>query len=363
MLISKSLKQEAIAWLKALIAIPSFSKNEEHTATRIGQIFQAAQIPFFRKGNNIWSISPSSGKDLPVVLLNSHHDTVRPVAGWSKSPFEPVQEANRLYGLGSNDAGASLVSLLATFLHFYTQNNLPFQLLFAATAEEEISGSGGIASLLSDWPKIDLGIIGEPTQMQMAVTEKGLLVIDAVAQGKAGHAAREEGQNAIYRALEDIAFLQQYQFPKIDPYLGPVKTTVTQIQAGTQHNVVPDQCHFVIDVRSNGAYSNAEIFTQLQHLLQAKLTARSLRLNSSQIPVDHPVVQRAKALGLDTFGSATLSDQALLPFPTVKIGPGDSARSHTADEFIYPAEIEAGIEQYAQLLVGLKLKKSKEIVV
>lgn len=342
--------EETIALLRQLIATPSFSREEEGTAGLIESFFQKHHIPTQRKGHNIWARSRFWDEAKPTVLLNSHHDTVKPAAGWQRNPFEPDLEGDKLYGLGSNDAGGPLVALIAAFLHFFDSTDLPFNLIVAATAEEEISGPNGIASVLPELPPIELGIIGEPTQMQLAVAERGLIVIDAVARGKAGHAARNEGLNAIYLAMEDIQWIQQHQFEKVSPSLGPVKATVTRIEAGHQHNVVPGACRYVIDVRTQDCYTNQEVFDILQQHTRAELTARSLRLNPSGIPEGHPIVQAARQLGLPTFGSPTLSDQALCPFPTVKIGPGDSARSHTPDEFIRLTEVEAGIKTYIRLI-------------
>jgi acetylornithine deacetylase len=353
----------AASLLQQLIAIPSFSGEEQGTAAALEAFFQAQDIPVRRQGNNIWARSRHWEECKATVLLNSHHDTVKPAAGWQRNPFHPSFEGDRLYGLGSNDAGGPLVSLIAAFLHCYQREDLPFNLILAATAEEEISGPNGIAALLGELPPIALGIIGEPTQMQMAIAERGLMVIDALAKGKAGHAAREEGINAIYLALEDIAWIRDYLFERVSPLLGPVKATVTQIEAGCQHNVVPDTCTYVIDVRTQECYTNAEVLDILQRHTHAELKPRSLRLNPSGIPEGHPIVQAGLSLGLKTFGSPTLSDQALCPFPTVKIGPGDSARSHTADEYIAISEIEAGIEIYIQLLEvygerGYRLRRS-----
>ncbi|RMG79723.1 MAG: M20/M25/M40 family metallo-hydrolase [Bacteroidetes bacterium] len=350
-----SLKKEAITLLKQLVAIPAFSGEESRRTAVLEDFFRKKGIPFTRKNNNILARAAHWSNLKPTLLLNSHIDTVRPVHGWKRDPFKPVVESGKLYGLGSNDAGGALVSLIAVFLHFYEQTDRPFNLILAATGEEENSGKNGIASILDDLGNIDLGIVGEPTQMNMAIAEKGLMVVDGCAVGRAGHAARDEGQNAIYIALEDIAWIQNHDFPKSSKHLGKVKMTVTQISAGTQHNVVPDQCHFVVDVRSNEAYSNREIFEIMRQNCRSDLKARSFRLNASGIDPEHPVVRRARALNLHLFGSATLSDQALLHFPTVKIGPGDSARSHTADEFIRISEIEQGIDCYIQLLEGLKL--------
>lgn len=348
------LKSDSINLLQQLIAIPSFSKEEDQTADYIQAFFQKKSMPTFRQGNNVWMKNKYWNESLPTILLNSHHDTVRPVKGWTKNPHEPIIEnSSKLYGLGSNDAGGCLVSLLATFLFFYEKEELPYNIIFAATAEEEISGKNGIASVVETFGEIDFGIIGEPTQMQMAIAEKGLMVVDGIAHGKAGHAAREEGVNAIYEVLQDLEWIKNYEFEQVSNLLGKTKMTVTQINAGTQHNVVPDTCNFVIDVRTNEAYSNQEVFDILQNHLKSEVKARSFRLNSSKIELTHPLVQSGLALGLNYFGSPTLSDQALLSFPTLKIGCGDSARSHTADEFIYLKEIEEGIDTYIQLLEKL----------
>ena len=354
----KELQSTAIQLLIQLIAIPSFSKYEAETADLIGSVLDKKHIPYRRKGNNIWAKNKHWNNG-PVILLNSHHDTVKPVAGWHRNPFSPSIENGKLYGLGSNDAGASLAALLAVFFHFYEEENLPFNLIFLASAEEEISGQNGVALVLPELGDIAFGIVGEPTQMQMAVAEKGLLVVDAEAKGKAGHAARNDGTNAIYIALQDIELLRNFLFEKQSALLGQVKVSVTQINAGTQHNVVPDTCQFVIDIRTNEYYSNEAVFTALQKVTQSKLTARSFRLNSSQIDLNHPLVVSGKNIGITHFGSPTLSDQALMNFPTLKIGPGDSARSHTADEFIYLNEIENGINIYCNLLDNLDLTNLK----
>jgi len=346
------LAANAIALLKSLIATPSFSREEEQTAAIIDRFLKDAGVSTHRKEHNIWAFNRHFDETKPNVLLNSHHDTVKPVKGWTKDPFSPDMEEGTLYGLGSNDAGGPLVSLIATFLHFYEREDLPFNLILAATAEEEISGANGIAAVLPELPEIAVGIIGEPTQMQLAIAERGLMVIDAEVTGIAGHAARNEGVNAIYLALKDIEWIRQHDFERVSRLLGPVKATVTQIKAGHQHNVVPDRCDFVIDVRTNEHYTNAEVLEYLQIHTQSILVPRSLRLNPSGIPEDHPLVQAGIALGMSTYGSPTLSDQALCSFPTVKIGPGDSARSHTADEYIKVSEVEEGIERYIALLEG-----------
>ena len=347
------LKEEAIQLLKSLIATPSFSREEDKTALIIVKYLEEKGIPFQRKGNNIWAKGKFWDDANPTYLLNSHHDTVKPVKGWQKDAFQPLVEEGKLFGLGSNDAGASLVSLLATFIHFYDKKS-PFNLIFAASAEEEISGKNGIASILPELGAIDAAIVGEPTEMQMAIAEKGLMVIDGEAKGRAGHAAREEGINALYIAIEDIQILKNFELEKVSPLLGKTKISVTQIEAGTQHNVVPDSCKFVIDVRTNEAYSNQEVYEILQAKVKSTLTPRSFRLNSSRIENSHPLVKSGLQLGRICFGSPTLSDQALMNFPSLKMGCGDSARSHTADEFIYLQEIEEGIDLYIQLLENLR---------
>lgn len=348
-----TLTESAISLLKQLIATPSISRNEGNTASLIEEYLRNHRVEVHRQGNNIWAWNRYSEAGKPVILLNSHHDTVKPSESWKRKPFNPGVEGDYLYGLGSNDAGGPLVSLIATFLHFHEQKDLPFNLVLAATAEEEISGPNGVASILPELGRIDLGIIGEPTEMQMAVAEKGLMVLDCVAYGKSGHAARDEGENALYKAVQDIEWLRTFQFPKTSEFMGPVKMTVTQIEAGSQHNVVPDRCSFVVDVRTNEYYSNKEAFVIIDEAVSAEVNPRSFRLNSSRIPIDHPIVKRGIELGLRYFGSPTLSDQALMAFTTLKIGPGDSARSHTPDEYIRISEIEEGVELYVQLLEGL----------
>lgn len=345
--------EEAIELLKALISIPSFSKEEERTSAVIAQFLQSKGVHVFQDKNNVWARAAHWDVSRPTLLLNSHHDTVRPVQGWVRDPFHPGVEGDLLYGLGSNDAGASLVSLIAVFLHLHNLTTLPVNLILAATAEEEISGANGIASLLPQMGPIDWAIVGEPTGMQMAVAEKGLMVIDAEAKGVAGHAAREEGVNAIYKALDAIQIIRNLEPEHISPLLGKVKMSVTQIEAGRQHNVVPDSCRFVIDIRTNECYQNEVFYHWLQEKVPVSLTPRSFRLNSSNIPLEHPLVRSGLALGLTPFGSPTLSDQALIPFPSLKIGCGDSARSHTADEYIALSEIREGIKTYIQLICGI----------
>ncbi len=346
---------EAVALLESLIRIPSFSREETQAADCLQNYIEEVGMQTGRKGNNVWSFSPLFDLKKPTILLNSHIDTVKPVSGWRRDPFIPSEEDGKLYGLGSNDAGASVVSLLQVFLQL-CRTTQAYNLIFLASCEEEVSGKGGIESVLPTFPPIAFAIVGEPTEMQPAVAEKGLMVLDVVATGKAGHAAREEGDNAIYKVLEDIAWFRDYRFGKVSPLLGPVKMSVTVINAGTQHNVVPDRCTFVVDIRSNELYSNEEIFAEIRKHVSSEATARSFRLNSSRIDKDHPFVRRAVRLGCIPFGSPTLSDQALMPFPSIKMGPGHSARSHTADEFIRIQEIEEAIDLYLEMLDGLELR-------
>ena len=343
--------QESIALLKALISTPSFSREETTTATIIEQFFQQKQIPAHRYLNNIWAVNQYFDPNKPVLLLNSHHDTVKPNPAYTLDPFMPIEKDGKLYGLGSNDAGGALVSLLAVFLFYYEHKHLPYNLLFAATAEEEISGKNGIEALLPHLPTISCGIVGEPTQMQMAIAERGLLVLDVTATGKPGHAARNEGENALYKAMKDIDWLSQYQFEKISDLLGPVKMSVTVIETENKaHNVVPAVCRFVVDVRVNELYSFEEILTTIQNNISSTAVPRSLRIKSTAISQEHPLVIAGTQLGRSSYGSPTTSDKALMPFVTLKMGPGDSARSHSADEFIYLNEIQEGIALYIALL-------------
>ena len=347
---SPSLAQEAIQLLKQLIATQSFSREEDKTAALIEDFLQRRGIPFYRKKNNIWAYNQYFDPAKPTVLLNSHHDTVKPNPSWTLNPFEPLVQDGKLYGLGSNDAGGSLCSLIATFCHFYNNPNLTYNVVLAATAEEEISGREGLEMIVDDLPPISFAIVGEPTEMHLAVAEKGLLVLDCIAHGKSGHAAREEGENAIYKAIEDIQWIRSYQFPKVSPTLGPIKMSVTIIHAGTQHNVVPDSCQFTIDVRVTDQYTLEEVIELIKHNIHSEIAARSVRLRPSSIPVEHPIVQAGIKLGRNTYGSPTTSDQALIDCPSLKMGPGHSGRSHTADEFIYLHEIEEGIAQYIKML-------------
>ncbi len=399
--------EEAVALLKKLIATPSVSREEKAAADIIEEFLKAKGFAPRRHYNNVWALSKDFDESQPAILLNAHIDTVRPVSGWQHDPFCPTLEGDRLYGLGANDCGGGLVSLLQVFLEAPVQN-----LIYLASAEEEVSGKQGIESVLPLLPEVEVAIVGEPTEMQPAIAEKGLMVIDAVAHGKAGHAARNEGVNAIYIAMEDIGLIHNSQciihnenggihnsqftiqnenpqslpwreesghsanesktpggvytplstregsgvslFPLISPLLGPVKATVTIIEAGTQHNVVPDECRFTIDVRSTECYTNEQIYDILKSRLKSELKVRSFRLSSSHISTDHPLVQRCLALGMKPFGSPTLSDQALMRFPSLKLGPGNSARSHTADEYICLSEIEEAIASYSSLLSALQ---------
>lgn len=345
---------EAVGLLKQLISVPSVSRDEAGAADCLQAFMERCGLQVSRSGNNVWSVASEFDAGKPTVLLNSHIDTVKPVRGWLRDPFLPQEEEGRLYGLGSNDAGGSVVSLLQAF-RLLQQRKQPYNLVYLASCEEEVSGKNGVESVLPQLPVITLGIVGEPTGMRPAIAEKGLMVLDVTAYGKAGHAARNEGENAIYKAMKDVAWFENYRFGKVSPFLGEVKMSVTQINAGTQHNVIPDRCDFVVDVRSNELYSNEGLFDEIVAHIGSEAKARSFRLNSSCIPAEHPFVQRALAEGLEPFGSPTLSDQALMPFPTVKIGPGLSERSHTADEYIVIDEIGHAIDLYVRLLDGLRL--------
>ena len=346
---------DTLELLKQLISIPSLSKNEDAVSDFLFDYITNKGFDPSRKGNNIWLRNKNFSSELPTILLNSHLDTVKPCDGWTIDPFTPFEIDGKLYGLGSNDAGLSLSSLFTVFQYFNSKEFLGYNLIFAATAEEEISGENGIQSILSEIGAIDLGIIGEPTNMKMAIAEKGLIVLDCYAKGKASHAAHSEQDNAILNCLADLQWFKNYQFKKTSPLLGDTRMSVTQINAGKQHNVIPDRCHFVVDVRVNDKYTNQEIVDIIKDSIKSEVIPRSLRLNSSSIAEDHSIVKKGKEIGLDIFGSQTLSDQALLEFPAIKLGPGDSVRSHTADEYIYIDEIENGIETYINLLNGLKL--------
>lgn len=348
---------DAIDMLKEMIAIPSFSRDEKAVADRLIDILRSFGLSPERHGNNLWCIAPDYNADKPTLLLNSHIDTVKPVEGWTLNPFIPTETDDRIYGLGSNDAGASAVSLTAVFRHLSTLNR-SYNLILLLSCEEEVSGHGGIESVLPLLPKIDVAIVGEPTEMQPAIAEKGLMVLDGEILGVAGHAARNEGVNAIYRTLDVINTLRNFTFEKESEMLGAIKITISQINAGTQHNVVPDNCKIVVDVRTTDAYSNEETLSLIRKAVPydwCKLTPRSTRLTPSGINRQHPLVKRLETLGRQPFGSPTLSDQALMPFPSLKLGPGNSARSHTADEYICLDEIRTAIHLYAAILANLTL--------
>ena len=344
---------EAVELLKRLIATPSISREDSAAADILADFIEKCGLPAKRIGNNIL-VCETLDPEKPTLLLNAHIDTVKPVSTWTRDPFSPTVEGDRLYGLGANDCGGGLVSLLQVYRIWRDKiapHRTNYNLVYLASCEEEVSGANGFSLALPELPKIDVAIVGEPTGMHPAIAEKGLMVIDGVAYGKSGHAAREEGVNAIYEALDDLVWLRDYRFKKKSMLLGYTKMTVTVLNSGTQHNVVPDECHFVIDVRTNEYYQNEYLFAFLQkHMKKCKLKARSFRLSSSHIPVGHPLVQKSMKMGMVPFGSPTLSDQALMPFPSMKLGPGNSARSHTADEYIEIKEIEEAIDFYLKVL-------------
>jgi acetylornithine deacetylase len=346
----EKLQKDSLELLKNLISIQSFSKEEDKTADLIEQFLQDRQIKTHRKLNNIWAYNRYFDAGKPTMLLNSHHDTVKPNSGYTRNPYAPDIEDGILYGLGSNDAGGCLVSLIATFLYFYEQQDLTYNICLAATAEEEISGNHGLECVIPDLGELEFAIVGEPTEMNLAIAERGLLVLDCTVTGKAGHAAREEGDNAIYKALKDIDWFRNYKFSKVSEVFGPLKMSVTIINAGSQHNVVPATCVFTVDVRVTDAYTNEEVLKIIRTNVDCEVTPRSIRLKPSSIDKEHPLVQSGIALGRTTYGSPTTSDQALLSIPSVKVGPGDSARSHMADEYIYVNEIAAGISLYIDMI-------------
>ena len=353
------LTTEALDLLMQLIATPSTSRHEGAAADLLLQFMQKRGLTVQREANNLWTLAPGYDSTRPTLLLNAHIDTVKAVSAWTRDPFIPTLEGDRLYGLGTNDDGASLTALLQTF-RALMHRPLPFNLVFLASAEEEVSGRDGVERALRQLPPISVALVGEPTGMQPAVAEKGLMVLDCTAHGKAGHAARNEGVNAIYVAMKDVEWLRTHRFERESSLLGPVKMTTTIIQAGTQHNVVPDQCTFTVDVRSNECYTNEEIFAEVSASLASEVKARSFRLNSSRIALSHPLVRSAVALGptlagqpRTPFGSPTLSDQALMPWPSLKMGPGDSARSHTADEYICVSELRGAISDYVEMITSL----------
>lgn len=345
------LQSEAIQLLKELIATPSFSKEEDQTAGILCRFLGSKDIFHTRVGNNVFALNKYYDENKPTILLNSHHDTVKPNPQYTKDPYSPIVEDGKLFGLGSNDAGGCLVSLIAAFLYYHDKAYLKYNIVFAATAEEEISGTGGIEYTLPYLPKINCAIVGEPTQMQMAVAERGLMVLDCISSGKAGHAARNEGENAITKSLKDIEWFNSYQFPKVSDLLGANKMSVTVIETENKaHNVIPAICKFVVDTRINELYSFEEVIEIIKTHVQCEVKPRSTRLRSTSIGLEHPLVKAGITLGRTYYGSPTTSDKALMPFPSLKMGPGDSARSHTADEYIYVDEIKNGIELYIQLL-------------
>ncbi|MDN3642667.1 M20 family metallo-hydrolase [Lutimonas halocynthiae] len=347
------LSKKAKQLLIDLINTPSFSGEEEGTASLIEEFLKVEDIVYQRDQHNIWALNEDFDDSKPSILLNSHHDTVKPNKGYTRNPHKCEIEEGKIFGLGSNDAGGCLVSLIATFKHFYKQKGLKYNLILLASAEEENSGNKGIRSMIPKLPEIDFAIIGEPTLMQLAIAEKGLLVLDCYAHGTAGHAAHSRGDNSIYKAMKAIKWFESFKFPKVSETLHDTKMTVTQIEAGNQHNVVPSTCHFVVDVRVNDLYSNKEVLDLVKEHVEVEVKERSLNLNSSSIPKDHGVVLAGMALGREVYGSPTLSDQSNLSCPSLKLGPGDSLRSHTADEFIYENEIDEGIDLYIKILKGI----------
>lgn len=345
-----ALFQDSLDLLCKLISIPSFSKEEENTAFAIELFLNERGIETHRKLNNVWAFNKHYDASKPTILLNSHHDTVKPNAGYTRDPFSADLEDGKLYGLGSNDAGGCLVSLIAAFRYFYDKKGLKYNLCLAATAEEEISGRNGIELIIPELGPLEFAVVGEPTLMDLAVAERGLMVLDCVAHGKAGHAARDEGENAIYKAIKDIEWFRTFEFAKKSDLFGSIKMSVTVIEAGSQHNVVPAICKFTVDVRVTDAYRNEEVLKIISDHVSSDVTPRSTRLKSSSIPLDHPIVKAGIAMGRNTYGSPTTSDQALLEIDSLKVGPGNSARSHMADEFIYVHEIKEGIELYIKLI-------------
>ena len=350
---TEKLFDQAVALLQKLISIPSFSKEEDKTADTIQEFMKGHGIIMHRKLNNLWAWNKHFDPAKPTILLNSHHDTVKPNSGYTRDPYDAKIEDGKLYGLGSNDAGGCLVSLIASFLYFYNKENLKYNFCLATTAEEEISGVNGLELIIPELGQLDFGIVGEPTLMQLAIAERGLMVLDCTAHGKAGHAAREEGENAIYNALADIEWFRTFRFSKESEVFGPIKMSVTIINAGSQHNVVPASCVFTVDVRVTDAYRNEEVLEIIRQHVKCDVQPRSIRLKPSSIDKEHPIVQAGIALGRTTYGSPTTSDQSLLDIQSIKVGPGDSARSHTADEFVYVDEIREGIELYIKMLERL----------
>lgn len=350
---TEQLYENAVALLRQMIQTPSLSREEAATAALLAGFLKEHGVEAHRKKNNVWAFNRHYDPTKPTILLNSHHDTVKPNSAYTRDPFAATVEGDRLYGLGSNDAGASGVSLLATFLHFYDRKDLKYNLCVAITAEEENSGHDGLECVIPELGPLEFAIVGEPTLMQLAIAERGLMVVDCTAHGKAGHAAREEGDNAIYKAVKDIEWFRTYRFPKVSDLFGAVKMSVTIISAGTQHNVVPAECRFTVDIRVTDRYTNEEVLEVIKEHVACEVKARSTRLRPSSIRPDHPIVQAGLALGRTTYGSPTTSDQALLDIPSLKLGVGDSARSHSADEFVYLSEIREGIELYIKMLSAI----------
>lgn len=342
---------DAVQLLKKLIATPSVSRNEKDAADIMEQTIRSYGFEPQREANNLWIIDPHYDESRPTLLLNAHIDTVKPVASWSRDPFSPDVEDGVLYGLGSNDCGGGLCSLLQIF-RMLTEKPQSYNLIYLASAEEEVSGKDGITRALPLLPHIDLAIVGEPTGMNPAVAEKGLMVLDVIAHGKSGHAARNEGVNAIYEALDDMRWIRDYKFEKVSEFLGPTKMTLTVVNAGTQHNVIPDKCTMLVDIRTNEFYDNEEVYEFIRQHLKSEVKAHSFRLKSSRIDPEHPLIRKCVAMGMKPFGSPTLSDQALMHFPSFKLGPGESSRSHSANEFIRINEIRDAIAKYETLLDG-----------
>ena len=342
---------DAVELLKKLIATPSVSRNEKDAADIMEQTIRSYGFEPQREANNLWIIDPHYDESRPTLLLNAHIDTVKPVASWSRDPFSPDVEDDVLYGLGSNDCGGGLCSLLQIF-RMLTEKPQSYNLIYLASAEEEVSGKDGITRALPLLPHIDLAIVGEPTGMNPAVAEKGLMVLDVIAHGKSGHAARNEGVNAIYEALDDMRWIRDYKFEKVSEFLGPTKMTLTVVNAGTQHNVIPDKCTMLVDIRTNEFYDNEEVYEFIRQHLKSEVKAHSFRLKSSRIDPEHPLIKKCIAMGMKPFGSPTLSDQALMHFPSFKLGPGESSRSHSANEFIRISEIRDAIAKYETLLDG-----------
>mgnify|MGYP004599917075 FL=1 len=343
--------KDAVGLLSQLIATPSTSRNEKDAADIMEQTLRDYGFTPHREANNVWVIDPHFDEHKPTLLLNAHIDTVKPVDSWKRDPFAPTIEGDTLYGLGSNDCGGGLCSLLQTF-RMLTEKTQNYNLIYLASVEEEVSGKDGISRALPLLPKIDLAIVGEPTGMQPAVAEKGLMVLDVITHGKSGHAARNEGVNAIYEALDDMRWIRDYKFEKVSPFLGPTKMTLTVVNAGTQHNVIPDTCTMLVDIRTNEFYDNEEVYHFICQHVKSEVKAHSFRLKSSRIDPEHPLIKKCVAMGMKPFGSPTLSDQALMPFPSFKLGPGESSRSHSADEFIKISEIADAIAKYKELLDG-----------